>query len=131
MLVAIDDQTIAGRPRRGLPDQPQARRRRDRQALEGGRGVIAYQTQFTDASDDPDADDALVQAVHDAHNVVLGTSDVGEDGTTGIFGGEDGLKYSGATPANTNLQLDRGRPRSPHAVRSWRSWRPSLSRPPA
>ncbi len=106
VLVAVDDQTI----RAGAGGVYPINRARDADVIgklsKAGAGVIAYETQFTDASDDPDADDALVQAVHDADNVVLGTADVGKNGTTGIFGGEDGLKYSGATPANTNVQLD-------------------------
>jgi adenylate cyclase len=105
VVVAVDARTIAASKNK-LP----INRTRDADVIgrlaKAGAGVIAYDVQFTEASDEPDADDALVQAVHDAPRVVLGTAEVGPDGTTGIFGGEDGLKFSGATPANTNLDRD-------------------------
>ena len=41
-----------------------------------GAGVIAYDVQFTEPSDDPEADDALIEAVSDAPSVVLGTTEV-------------------------------------------------------
>jgi adenylate cyclase len=80
--------------------------------------------QFTDASEDPEADDALVQAVADAPRVVLGTTAVGANGTTGIFGGEEGLEYSRATPANANIGTDRdGRVRHmPYVVQKLESF---------
>ena len=34
---------------------------------------------------------------------MLGTGDVNPDGSTTIFGGDEGLKYSGATPADTRF----------------------------
>jgi CHASE2 domain-containing sensor protein len=64
VVVAVDARTIAAGKGK-LPID----RARDADVIgrlaEAGAGVIAYGVQFTEASDDPDADDALVQAVHD------------------------------------------------------------------
>jgi adenylate cyclase len=106
VVVAIDQRTIEAAGGGAYP----INRKRDAEVIgrlvKAGAAVIAYDVQFTDPTDDPDADDAIIQAVADAPRVVLGTKDVGSDGTTGIFGGEDGLAYSKATPANTHLALD-------------------------
>ena len=70
-------------------------------------------------SDDADADNALIEAVaRRADRIVLGDRrGRTTDGTTTIFGGGEGLEYSGATPADTLLSTnderrrDRGRMR--------------------
>jgi CHASE2 domain-containing sensor protein len=55
---------------------------------EAGARVIAYQVQFTVATTARE-DNALVEAVERAGNVVLGTTEVGPGGQTAIFGGGD------------------------------------------
>jgi len=79
----------------------------DRVAGDGAK-AIAYDVQFTEPSDDPDADDALIQSVRDAGNVVLATTEVDNKGGTKIFGGADGLDYSKAVPANSLFPNDPG-----------------------
>jgi adenylate cyclase len=68
-----------------------------------GAGVIAYGFQFTSESADVDADNALIEAIAASPKVVLGTADVEPNGEIGIFGGADGLDYSGATPGDTRF----------------------------
>ena len=72
--------------------------------------VIAYDIQFTEASDDPAADEALVRAVRRADkrgiDVVMATTEVTASGTTLIFGGGRALKFSNATPANSSVVPD-------------------------
>lgn len=80
----------------------------ERMAEDGAR-VIAYDVQFTEESDDPDADAALVEAVRAAGNVVLATTEVGERGETAIFGGGEALDYSRGIAANSNYPNDPGR----------------------
>ena len=76
------------------------------QLTKAGAGVIAYDFQFTEQSDDEDADNALIEAVRASPRVVLGTFDLDEHGTTIIFGGGEGLEYSGATPGLTKVPND-------------------------
>jgi CHASE2 domain-containing sensor protein len=75
-----------------------------------GARVIAYDIQFTEPSDDPAADAALVRAVRRADapgiDVVLATTEVTANGTTLIFGGGRTLKFSKATPANSTVVPD-------------------------
>ncbi len=72
-----------------------------------GARVIAYDVQFTEQTD-PTDDDALIEAVRAAGNVVLGTTEVAQGGETQILGGKEGLAYSRATPADTQLPQDSG-----------------------
>ncbi|HEY6889707.1 MAG TPA: adenylate/guanylate cyclase domain-containing protein, partial [Solirubrobacter sp.] len=66
-----------------------------------------YDFQFTTESDNPDDDNALIEAVRGAKKrIVLATGDVSGGGETEIFGGADGLDYSGATPADNRYLLD-------------------------
>jgi adenylate cyclase len=68
--------------------------------------VIGYDFQFTTESEDVDADNALIEAVAAAKKIVLGTGDVNPNGSTAIFGGGEGLEYSGATPSDTRFLPD-------------------------
>jgi adenylate cyclase len=75
-----------------------------------GAGVIAYDVQFTEPTT-PRQDNALIRAVGRAGpvtEVVLATTEVGKDGQTNVFGGEDILKSVGAKAANGNLIPDPG-----------------------
>ena len=73
-----------------------------------GAKTIAYDVQFTEPSDDPDADNALIESVRAAGNVVLATTEVDENGKTRIFGGDEGLEYSKGRPANSLFPNDPG-----------------------
>ncbi|MEA2472391.1 MAG: adenylate cyclase [Thermoleophilaceae bacterium] len=79
----------------------------DRLKADGAR-AIAYDVQFTEPSSDPNADDALIQSVRDAGNVVLATTEVDSKGKTKIFGGADGLAYSKAVPSDSLFPNDPG-----------------------
>ena len=83
--------------------------------------MIAYDVQFTEPSGDDEADNAIIEAVRAAApNVVMATTEVGENGETSIFGGGEGLEYSKATPANSNYSRRRRRPDPPDGVQDRR-----------
>ena len=103
MIVGIDDRTLAD------SSYPLNRRRHARvirNLTEAKAGVVAVDVQFTEQSAFPDADTALIEAVRASPKVVLATTEVAPDGSTAIFGGGEGLKYSRATPANANVTFD-------------------------
>jgi adenylate cyclase len=78
----------------------------DRLAADGAK-VIAYDIQFTEQTD-PANDNALVEAVAKAGNVVLATTEVDALGRTNVFGGDDVVKEVGARVGNGNFPLDPG-----------------------
>lgn len=75
-----------------------------------GVRAIAIDVQFTEASPDADADLALLRAIEDTPvPVILGTSQVHEDGDTDVFGGRANLEPAGAVAAHTGIVMeDRG-----------------------
>jgi adenylate cyclase len=76
---------------------------------EAGAAAIAYDVQFTEESDDPDADNALVEAVQRARpRVVLATTEVDQNGHSSVFGGDDVLREIGARAGNAGLPQDPG-----------------------
>jgi adenylate cyclase len=70
-----------------------------------GAKVIAYDVQFTEPTT-PKEDNALIEAVDRADNVVLSTTEVKGDGKTNVFGGDSVLRAIGATAGNTVVQPD-------------------------
>jgi adenylate cyclase len=104
VIVAIDDATVdaAGR----IPLDRRSHARVIRNLGKAGASVIAYDVQFTEPSDNEESDNSLIEAVHDTPRVVLGTTEVSGDGSTQIFGGGEGIAYSGATEAATVLPAD-------------------------
>lgn len=70
--------------------------------------VIVYDVEFTAPSGDVRADNALIRAVDRAPRIVLSTTEVGEDGATNIFGGDDVLRRIGARAGSGNLPNDPG-----------------------
>jgi CHASE2 domain-containing sensor protein/predicted Ser/Thr protein kinase len=70
-----------------------------------GAKVIAFDVQFTEPTDPVD-DDALIEAVGHAHNMVLSTTEVGTRGSTDVLGGEEVLREVDARAANTSVIPD-------------------------
>jgi adenylate cyclase len=70
-----------------------------------GAKVIAFDVQFTEEST-PKEDNALIDAVDRDRPVVLGTTEVDDQGHTAILGGDDFLRQLGAYPGNTNYRND-------------------------
>jgi adenylate cyclase len=73
----------------------------------GGAKVIAYDVQFTEPTT-PAEDNALIEAVGRAHNVVLATTEVDSRGRTNVFGGEDVVRSVGARVGNAGYVTDTG-----------------------
>lgn len=79
----------------------------DRLKAAGAR-VVAYDIQFTERSDDGREDDALIQSVIDAGNVVLATTEVEGDGRHAVLGGEEALRSFGTRAGNAVMPTDSG-----------------------
>ncbi|MDA0172230.1 adenylate/guanylate cyclase domain-containing protein [Solirubrobacter taibaiensis] len=73
---------------------------------QAGAGVIVLDVPITEESADPDADNALFEAVATAEPPVVMTTGEADKGETLIFGGGEGLKESGALPASSVLRID-------------------------
>jgi adenylate cyclase len=72
-----------------------------------GAKVIAYDVQFTEETE-IEEDTALVESVAKAGNLVLATTEVGEGGTTNVFGSDEVVREVGARVGNGNFPLDPG-----------------------
>ena len=70
--------------------------------------VIVYDVQFTEESDDPRADNRLIEASRAAGNVVFSTTETGERGESNVFGGGEALAYARAESGNGLLPEDPG-----------------------
>lgn len=68
-----------------------------------GARQIVYDIQFTEESDDPDADWAFYEAIGKAGGAVLATSETDGKGGHRILGGEENLRDIHATAAASNL----------------------------
>lgn len=74
---------------------------------ESGAKVIAFDVQFTEATA-PAEDNALIDAVERARGkVVLATTEVGPNGSTNVFGGDDVVRSVGARVGDSQLPNDR------------------------
>ena len=104
-VVAIDDTTFSQLKLRWPFRRTLHAQIIDKLQADGAR-VIAYDVQFTEPSEDEDDDFALLDAVARAGNVVLGTSEIGEGGTTSILGGDENLRAARARPASALYDLD-------------------------
>lgn len=78
------------------------------QLRRAGAKVIVYDIEFTAPSGDNAADNALIRAVGRAPRIVLSTTEVGEGGTTNVFGGDEVLREFGARAGSGNLPNDPG-----------------------
>jgi adenylate cyclase len=76
------------------------------QLSRAGAQVIVYDVQFTEEGKSVVADTRLIDAVRHAGNVVLSTTEVSDDGKTGIFGGGAALAASRGIPGNGNIAND-------------------------
>ena len=72
-----------------------------------GAKVIAFDVQFTEPTD-PGDDNALIDAVARAKNVVLATTEVNANGGTDVLGGGGILRQIGARAGNALLPTDLG-----------------------
>lgn len=104
-VVAVDTTTFNDFPRIQWPYPRSMHARAIRILKAAGAKVIAYDIQFTEPTK-PKEDLALFNAVHDAGNVVLGTSEIASGGRTRIFGGEPQVKAARALPASAQYDLD-------------------------
>jgi adenylate cyclase len=106
VVVGIDDPTINATGYT-FPFNRKHHARLIRQLDKAGAAAIAYDVQFTQPSDDEDADNELIQAVRSAApKVVLASTAVDPGGKTQIFGGADGLKFSRGSPGYSNFLKD-------------------------
>ena len=78
----------------------------DRLHRDGAR-VIAYDIQFTERTV-PKEDNALIEAVARAGNVVLATTEVDAQGRANVFGGQAVVRQVGARVGNASIPADRG-----------------------
>jgi adenylate cyclase len=104
VFVAIDGTTFAE-----LKEQWPFRRSLHGRAIdrlrEAGAKVIAYDVQFTEPTEVAE-DNALIEAIDAADKVVLSTTEVLDDGETGVLGGDELLRQIGARAGNTNYVPD-------------------------
>jgi adenylate cyclase len=106
VVVNIDDTTFSDFRNQNLHAQwPFPRRYHARvidQLHRAGAKVIAFDVQFTEPTNAVD-DNALIEAVGRAGNMVLSTTDVGPHGTTNLLGGEEVLRQLRARAGNTSV----------------------------
>ena len=107
VVVAIDDVTFNELQQRWPFPRSFHARAVDR-LREAGAKVIAYDVQFTEPSEDEDEDNALIEAVGRAKNVLLGTEEVKDDGSTNVLGGEEVLEEYHAEAASGAFPNDPG-----------------------
>src|ERR671935_1066131 len=106
LVVAIDDKTFADTGfhwpfKRRYHAQIIDRLRR------AGARVIVYDVQFTEQTTARD-DNALINGVARAHDVVLATAETDEHGRTNVLGGPTLVKQIGARVGASNLPEGRG-----------------------
>ena len=68
--------------------------------------MIAYDVQFTEPSDDPDADNALIEATRAAGNVVLATTEIAEDGRPASSAAARASRTAGRSRPTRNVRTD-------------------------
>jgi adenylate cyclase len=107
VVVAIDDVTF-GELQQRWPFPRRFHARAVDRLREAGAKVVAYDVQFTEPSEDPEEDNALIEAVSRAKNVLLATTEVAKDGSTSVLGGEDVLKQFNTEAASGQFPNDPG-----------------------
>jgi CHASE2 domain-containing sensor protein len=106
LVVAVDDKTFADLQLQWPFPRRWHARAIDRLRRAGAR-VIVYDVQFTEQTTARD-DNALIDAIDRAHDVVLATAETDEHGGTNVLGGAAALKSIGARAAASNLPEGRG-----------------------
>jgi adenylate cyclase len=106
LVVAIDDVTFN---RLGVrwPFPRRLHARAIDRLRRAGAKAIAYDVQFTEPTTEAD-DNALIDAVQRAGNVVLATTEVDARGRSQVFGGSDVVRQIGARDADALLPNDPG-----------------------
>ena len=77
----------------------------DRLHRDGAR-LIVYDIQFTEPSDRPEDDNALILACRESRKCVLVTTEVNERGESAVFGGPDGQRFARAVSGIANFPQD-------------------------
>ena len=118
VVVGVDAKTFRSPAEGGIGEQwPFARRRHAQvmdQLVRDGARVIAYDVQFTEESPTGQRsdDERLLQAIFEAtqagHPVVLATTEVDADGSTGVLGGDPTRRSVGAGVGNAIMPGDPG-----------------------
>jgi adenylate cyclase len=110
-VVAIDDYTFSDFNSRGLNVRypfPRSFFAKVISVLDkDGAKVIAYDIQFTERTEEAE-DNALIDAVANAGNVVLATTEVNARGETNVFGGDEVVREVRARVGNGNFPTDPG-----------------------
>jgi adenylate cyclase len=103
-VVEVDDRTFSDLDRQ-WPLPRSMHGRLIRRLTEDGARAIAYDVQFTEATE-PREDNALIEAVADAPAIVLATTEVDAEGGTNVFGGDEVLREIGARAGNAVVDSD-------------------------
>jgi adenylate cyclase len=106
VVVKIDDVTFGELQQRFPFPRSVHARLIDRLRRDGAK-AIAYDVQFTEPTK-PAEDNALIDAVDQADNVVLATTEVDSRGRSNVFGGGGILQEIGARVGNANYTTDSG-----------------------
>ena len=110
-VVAIDDRTFSAFNSAGLLGRYPFPRKRFARVIDNlhrdGAKVIAFDIQFTEQTD-PANDNALINSVLNAGNLVLATTEVDKKGHSNVFGGDDVVRQIGARVGNGNFPTDSG-----------------------
>ncbi len=104
VVVAIDDVTFSDLQQQ-WPFPRRVHARLIARLRADGAKVIAYDVQFTEPTDPAD-DNALIDAIGRAHNVVLATDEVAANGEVNVLGGADVVREVGARVGDSSVKLD-------------------------
>ena len=107
VVVAIDDVSFGELQQRWPFPRRFFARSIDR-LKDAGAKVIAYDVQFTEPSESEADDNALIESIARAGNVLLATTEVGKGGSTSVLGGDDVLKDVGAEAVSGQYPNDPG-----------------------
>src|SRR4051794_13540188 len=106
VVVKIDDVTFNDLQQR-FPFPRSLHARLIDRLTRGGAKVIAYDVQFTEPTEAAE-DNALIDAVDRAKNVVLATTEVDDRGRSNVFGDESIVREVGARVGNASYLTDSG-----------------------
>jgi CHASE2 domain-containing sensor protein len=101
LVVAIDDKTFDDLGESWPFPRSRHAQAIDRLRRDGARAIV-YDVQFTEQTT-PREDNALIEAVGRARNVVLATAETDEHGNSNVLGGDDHLARLGARAGASNL----------------------------